>query len=277
MIISAWARKRFGSTADRLTRAVPAAMVGAHADSVAAQVSSGTSKHDPYGHTLKRRQFECLIEHAADIPGISVLRPAGLHSPLVQIDETRCLLYPWRYARDLHARRTDARIVMSDIRRALLAPADPLEGQFTIDDAAVPDAQWAEYLRQHEEQEDVQAQLRAIAPVVIVGFASNPALMTGLGWGEAEFGEDGRVAWLEWEPLAQFPAQSMHRTTSQTRPTPSTVLASSTAATGAPDSARFDAEPLADLPMGPRAPLGGPAQQEEQAPDSHSGTEDEQS
>lgn len=94
MQVSAWAAERLGASAERLQEIVVRAIPRAHDDSVAAQAASGTSKQDPYGHTMKNRQHECLVEDALELSGVKVIRPAGASFELVTVVETQAVLYP---------------------------------------------------------------------------------------------------------------------------------------------------------------------------------------
>ena len=70
MSASEWAVKRFGTAADDLVEAVPRAIRLAHEYAAAAQGASGTKHLDPYGHTLKNRQHECLVDEALTMGGL---------------------------------------------------------------------------------------------------------------------------------------------------------------------------------------------------------------
>lgn len=98
--VSSWAQKRFGDVAQELRDAVVAAIPEAHASGVTAQVGSKTSMRDPYGHTMKRRHYECLVEACEDIPGVEVFHPRGASFDLVRLTQTGTILLPWRYASD---------------------------------------------------------------------------------------------------------------------------------------------------------------------------------
>src|SRR5688572_13887181 len=93
-----WAMRRFGAEAAAvLPGAVVAALAEAHGDAVAAQAASGTPKRDPYGHTMKNRQHECLVARvrAGEVPGAEVIRPRGASFELVRIPATNAILFPW--------------------------------------------------------------------------------------------------------------------------------------------------------------------------------------
>lgn len=197
MPVSTWATERLGPAAERLQEAVVAAIPRAHHDAVAAQVASGTAKRDPYGHTMKNRQHECLVEDARDIPGIKIVRPAGASFELVTVPETRAVLYPWRFATDNARDREHVRMPTSIFRRELLTGLSrQASGQLGLHQADWDDALLAE-------DEAVVEQLRSLVRVVTVGYRSNVAGLTELGWGDLELidGGGGAIWWRHWEPL----------------------------------------------------------------------------
>jgi hypothetical protein len=261
MIPSGWAVRRFGESAGPLQQAVVAAIAEAHADAVAAQVASGTRKRDPYGHTMKNRQHECLVERvrAGEVPGAEVIHPRGAFFELVRIPATNALIFPWRYAVDGTVSREDARMRTSGVRRDLLAGVATGRGQLSLDHAEVADADLETQLA---EEEALAAELRSFARVVTVGYASNPTGILDLGWGDAELvGEDGTVDWAHWEPLTA-PAE-VHRADGRGQHTDPAGLRPALDPTAAPRQPRFDDVPLdGDFGLQPRGPLAGEPQPE---------------
>jgi hypothetical protein len=198
---SAWAVERFEHAAGQLQEAVVAAIVEAHQDAVAAQAASGTPRRDPYGHTMKNRQHECLVARIrdGDVPGAEVFHPRGAAFDLVRIPATNTVLFPWRYATDGQQAREDVRMRTSGFRRDLLAAVGDGRGQLRLEHADVQDEELEARLA---EEEQLATELRRYARVVTVGYASSPAGILDLGWGDAELvGEDGTVDWRHWEPL----------------------------------------------------------------------------
>lgn len=141
MDASGWAVERFGVVADELAVAVPRAIRRAHADAVAAQGVSGTRHLDPYGHTLKNRQHECLVDEAMAIEGFETFRPRGVPFELVRLVDTRVILFPWRYAANGRVSRLNVRMKSSGFRRDLLAGPNGPSDQLTLDQAELTDAE----------------------------------------------------------------------------------------------------------------------------------------
>jgi hypothetical protein len=257
---SSWATSVFGSYAEIAQNAVVSGIREAHDDSLAAQLSSRTRRQDPYGHTLKNRQYECLIDHlrAADIPGFDVFSPTGAVFDLVRFNDTHTVLFPWRFASDQRVRHDTARMVASrtsHTRRDLLTVTSALDDdQLSLDDAAVADE---ELQVQNEERRQVEAQLRGMARVITIGYASNVSGIFELGWGEASLdGHDGTVTWAPWHPLTQLLVAT--RPSSETvTPAPQTVPESSSAST-LTRGPRFDDAPLVGgFDLLPRQPFTG--------------------
>lgn len=270
--MSAWAQERFGTAATALSAAVPLAIVKAHEFGIAAQASSGTRRKDPYGHTLKVRQHECLAEACRDIPGVQLRRPAAAGSPfeLVTVEETAVVLYPWRYATDGSRRRTDARMNTSAFRLSLLAGAPQRDGQLTIEQGMM-DSEALEALI--AEEEALLSQLAQFGVVVTIGYACNAdAGLFDLGWGDAELlDESGRVQWHYWEPL------SPPKSGGGSVPVDPGSGQPAAPAPASPFGPRFDAAPLDDdFELRPRSPLEGTPTHEREAPAPDTGTEDEQ-
>lgn len=273
MIPSGWAVRRFGESAGSLQEAVIAAIDEAHGNAVAAQVVSGTRKRDPYGHTMKNRQHECLVARvrAGEVPGAEVFHPRGAFFELVRIPATNAVLFPWRYGVDGTVSRENARMRTSGVRRDLLAGITSGRGQLSLDHAEVEDTDLEIQLA---EEEALAAQLRSLARVVTVGYASNPTGILDLGWGDAELvADDGTVDWTHWEPLIA-PANA-RRADSRGRHTGPATLRPAADPTVAAPRPRFDDVPLdGDFGLQPRGPLVGEPQQTTRPEEPGTGTGD---
>ncbi len=181
MMASEWARDRLGSAAEELRTAVMKALPEAHRDAAAAQAASNTPRRDPYGHTLKNRQYECLVAAAENIKGVEPFRPKGMPFELLRVRETKAVLFPWRYATDGSVSRDKARMQTSRFRRELLLPAAVgAPGQLTIEQAAMEEQ---ELQAQFAEQDALEEQLRGLAPVVTIAYASSPSSLRTWGGG----------------------------------------------------------------------------------------------
>lgn len=266
---SEWAVERFGAAADRLTEAVPRAIRLAHEDAAAAQAASGTRHLDPYGHTLKNRQHECLVKEALAIGGFESFQPRGVPFELVRLVGTRVTLFPWRYAANRKTTRLMARMKPSGFRRDLLTGSNGPNDQMTIEQAYLTDA---EIEAQYAEEKAVWDQLRSLARVVTVGYASNPNGIIDLGWGDVELlDDDGTVNWLHWEQLAWTATKTADgaetgRRLQAVKPPKTDERA---------PRPRFDdlAGPADDLPLRPRTTPGEP-QREVAPPADETGTDD---
>lgn len=265
---SGWAVERFGKVADELARAVPRAILLAHTYAAAAQGVSGTRHLDPYGHTLKNRQHECLVDEAMAIEGFEKLQPRGVPFELVRLVHTRVILFPWRYAANGKTSRLRVRMKPSGFRRGLLAGPDGPGDQLTLEHAELTEA---EIEAQFAEEKAVWDQLRTLARVVTVAYASNPNGIIDLGWGEIELlNDDGTIRWLHWEPLAWKET----KTADQADGTPHLPAASTPGAHLRPPGPRFDdlAEPDDDLALRPRTSPGEP-RREVEPPAQETGTD----
>lgn len=271
---SRWARQRFGDVADDLAREVPAAIAQAHGYAVAAQVAGNTRKQDPYGHTLKNTQHECLVAAVGDLPGAAVFRPKGVSFELVRFPARDVVLYPWRYATSHAQPRETARMDASGFRRGLLAGDAPTR-QLTLDEHAQLSEE--ELDRQLAEEADVLEQLRSWARVVTIGYASNVHALLAVGWGDAELVDDqGTVEWRHWEdlPLVHPAALGQDVTAPASAARDGVLPDTRAAAAGAPGpAARFDAGPADDdFDLRPRNPLAGEPTQEPLPPRPETGT-----
>ncbi|MEV0287950.1 hypothetical protein AB0H36_27870 [Kribbella sp. NPDC050820] len=273
--LSRWSVERFGAAAADLTRAVPAAIQRAHELALDAHVASEVSTNDVYGSALWVNQHEQLVEYTREIPGIDARRPAGMHSrfSLVVVNDTKVVLYMWRFATDHKTsyRTAKMRPPISDLRRSLLTLTphvyDDGAGQLPFDGVEI-DAEAAEAAR--AEEEAVLRELEALGRVVTVGFASNPAGLIELGWGDCELLDDhGYVRWTHWETLPRAgrfgEGEDGNGQWVPRRPG------------GGPAPARFDADATLDDDFGLRArsPLDVPpiSEPERDRPDSGSGDE----
>lgn len=268
MSASEWASDRFGVLADDLARIVPQAVKRAHEFAAAAQGSSGTPHRDPYGHTLKNTQHECLVDALSGTAGVQVFQPRGASFELVRLMATRVTLLPWRYGTNRKASRLKVRMKPSGLRRDLLSGPKGNPHQYSIEQADLSEAEIEAQLVEHD---TVWDQLRNLARVVTIGYASSPHGIYDLGWGDIELVDgEGTVNWLHWEPL----------TISDTSATGNSGGRRHLQAVQTPDESprpadgtRFDdADSDDDLPMRPRT--SGEPQHEAEPPAEKTGTDD---
>ena len=266
---SQWAQARFGPAAADLTEAVTLAIHQAHGLAMDAHISSTLRSNDAYGATLHVTQYEQLVEHARDIPGIAVRKPSDVRCrfDLVVSDSPPVVLYPWRYATDPTKDRIKAKLrqPVSELRKTLLTlNGRDIDSQLTLDQALIdPDQLDAELA----EEQAMLEELAELGTVVTIAFGSNPdAGIFGLGWGEADLvnTETGEVTWLYWEDLP-----GTDQLGGGTVRPPVTPL-------GSPDrTGRFDDAPMIDdLGLTPRPPLSSPPDSEPQEPQPDTGSGD---
>ena len=271
MPVSEWAIKRFGALADDLRDVVPGAVKRAHESAVAAQGASGTHHRDPYGHTLKNRQHECLVEALSGTEGVSVFRPPGASFELVRLTATRVTLLPWRYGTNRAASRSKVRMKPSGRRRDLLSGPKGNPSQYSIEQA---DLSETELEAQFAEHNDVWDQLRNFARVVTVGYASSPHGIYDLGWGDVELlDDDGTVNWLHWEPLTITDVSTAGDGVGGGGGRPHLHAAKTPDENHPAAGPRFDTGSDDDLPLRPRIAPGEP-HHEAEPPSEETGTDD---
>ena len=197
--VSAWARERFGEAADAFRREIPAALLAAHLRALDAHAGLGLRTNEAYG-LIWLAQHEELVARLRGFEGVWIFKPKGARYELAMIGNV--VVYPWRYADGTHVPLEDARMTLSDVRRALLALAEETatDEQLPLESAAVPDAEL------DAEREQAQEDLRALAAnlrVVFVAYASNPhSGILSTEWGDAaQADEDGHLKWTHHEPL----------------------------------------------------------------------------
>lgn len=272
MPASQWAVERFGALADELRQVVPREVKRAHESAVAAQGASGTRHRDPYGHTLKNRQHECLVEGLRGTEGISVFRPPGASFELVRLTATRVTLLPWRYGTNRAASRSKVRMKPSGLRRDLLSGPKDNPSQYSIEQA---DLSEAELEAQFAEHNDVWDQLRTLARVVTIGYASSPHGIYDLGWADVELlDDDGTINWLHWEPLTITDVRTADHAAGDGGGQRH-LQAANTTDEGRPAAGpRFDDTGSdEDLPLRPRTVAGEP-HHEVEPPSAETGTDD---
>ncbi len=270
-----WVRDALGEAATELRSAVLLAIPRAHEDAVAAQAASGTPKRDPYGHTMKNRQHECLVETGRAVPGVEVFHPRGASFELLRVASTRTVLFPWRYSTSTKVARVDAKMRTSSFRRDLLSTGEPT-AQLTLEHAGLSDDELDAHLA---EQEAVVQELRRYATVVTIGYASNPSGLLDLGWGVVELLDDkGSVVWPHWESL---PWRSSGRVAagSQASAEAAPLRPAQLNETDEQVTQRFDkSAPLVDdFSLTPRSPLAGEPSSEAVPEAEETGTEQDQS
>lgn len=248
IIPSDWARQRFGSAAEALIEAVPAAIQHAQALATAAHDSSGLTSNDAYGATMRVVLHHALVDFTAEIPGVVARKPVGVRSrfPYVVIEETSVALMPWRYAVDGSVRRVDAKfpVPVSDLRTAMLSLNEhPNHLQPTLQETAL---NVDELEAMFAAEADMLDQLRSMGTVVTVALASNPVNgIVTLGWGDAQLAnpETGKVIWHSWEELTMNPGTPLALRPVAPRPAPQAPVS------------RFDDAPEEDLHLVPQRPM----------------------
>ncbi|WAJ33023.1 hypothetical protein OUO20_18500 [Arthrobacter sp. FX8] len=202
--VGTWAEEAFAEAARDLSLLVPRAIRAAHAAALTAHVSAEMTSHDTYGHTLKVKQYEILVDYIRDVPGVTTRKPAGMRFELAVIPQTNVAILPLRYTTDPKEKREDSRLPspVSDLRKSLLGlNSSAAPRQLTIEHAFEDDDTLAVSL---DELEDVDKQLRKFGRIVVVGYASNPTTgVWGIGWGDLEIEDQatGEVLWKHWESL----------------------------------------------------------------------------
>lgn len=267
-----WVTNALGEAASELRVAILAAIPQAHEDAVAAQAASGTRKRDPYGHTMKNRQYECLVEAGLLVDGVEPFRPRGGSFELLRVTATKTVLFPWRYATSTQVARVDARMRTSTFRLDLLSTGE-VPAQLTLEHAGLSDDELEAQLAQDT---TIMDELRRLSTVVTIGYASNPTGLLDLGWGVAELLDDsGSVHWAEWEPLPQHPGARGSLRGAQS-PAGRTLRQVLIAETNELATERFDqsAPLIDDFGLHPRTPSGGEPSFEKRPEDDEIDVED---
>jgi hypothetical protein len=275
MSVATWLRDSLGETATELRSAVLVAIPRAHEDAAAAQAASGTRKRDPYGHTMKNRQHECLVEAGRSVSGVEVFQPRGASFELLRLTSTKTVLFPWRYATSTRVARVDAKMRTSSFRRDLLSMGEST-AQLTLEHAGLDDEELEAHLA---EQEAVVQELRRYATVVTVGYASNPTGLLDLGWGVAELLDDkGSVDWTDWESLPWRGSSGRAAAGSQASSEAARLRPVPPHETDDQVTHRFDkSAPLVDdFGLTPRSPLAGEPSSEAAPEAEETGTEQDQ-
>ena len=115
-------------------------------------------------------------------------------------------------------------------------------------------------------------QLRSLARVVTIGYASNPHGIYDLGWGDVELlDDDGTINWLHWEPLNMADVTD---TGSEGGQRHLQAVKSPNEGPRARGSRFDDTDSDDDLPMRPRTAAGEP-QHEIKPPAEETGTDDD--
>jgi hypothetical protein len=202
---SAWAQKRFGDAADALRQEIPAALLAAHKRALDSHAGLGLKTNEAYG-LIWLAQHEELVARLRGLEGARVFKPKGARYELVMIGNV--VIYPWRYADGTQVPLEDARMTLSDIRRALLGLADETaaDEQLPLESATVPDE---ELEAERDQAQDDLRQLAASLRVVFVAYASNPRSgILSTEWGDAaQADKDGRLKWTYHEPLPVLAAE----------------------------------------------------------------------
>jgi len=156
----------------------------------------------------------------------------------------------------------------SGTRQGLMAGVAADRGQLTIDHARLSEREVVEQL---DDDAAVLEQLRSLARVVVIAYASNPKGLFTLGWGEADLTDDrGSLHWRQWEDLPVLPGSGEGGATATgagglaPRP-PLRPVGGIFPGPGA-EVARFDDSPLQNNLVRPRRPHRGEPTQE---PESH--------
>ncbi|GAA3821288.1 hypothetical protein GCM10022226_46960 [Sphaerisporangium flaviroseum] len=266
---SAWAQERFGDAAGILRREIPAALWDAHRRALDGHLALGLKTNEAYG-LIWLAQHEELVARLRGLDGARVFKPKGARYELAMIGNV--VLYPWRYSDGTRVPLEYARMELSDVRRALLALAEPPdEEQLTLDSFYAAD----DDLEADEEQsrEDFR-QLAEVVRVVFVAYASNPRSgILSAEWGDAaQADDDGHLKWTHHEPLPMAALGESGGEAGTGQPTPLRPVAP----TGGSSSSarRFDDAPVPEPVLMPKSPLTG-VDSEQQETTTETGTDEE--
>lgn len=223
-------------------------MLAAHRRALDAYLGLELKTNEAYG-LIWLAQHQELVARLRGLEGARVFKPKGARYELVMIGNV--VVYPWRYSDGTRVPLEDARMKLSDIRRALLSLAETTaDEQLTLESATITDD---ELTTQREQTQDDFRQLAASVRVVFVAYASNPRSgILSAEWGDAaQADEDGHLKWIHHEPLPA--AHEAGGEAGGMQPAP---LRPVTPTGGSGSSARrFDDAPMADPVLMPKSPL----------------------
>jgi hypothetical protein len=197
----AWALKTFGEDGVRVRELVPTIIRSAHDRMADAQSAAEMANAGVYGQVWLKclKEFESVLGR---LPSARLVKIKRATYKLVSINDV--ILFPWRYARDGAVEIKSRQFAGSDARRGVfLMTSSRSDAQLPIPfEHPELTAEEARYV-----EEEQRALLTAMAQhqrVVVVGFASSPASLYDVQWGEAVLAEDGKLELLNPESLLKL-------------------------------------------------------------------------
>lgn len=199
----AWLMERFGSEGSRLRDGIPAMLRHCHRGMAEAQERAPMRSQAVYGQ-IWRAVHDAIEEDFGSLTSAQFYRPRNAPYKVLVVNGTA--LFPWRYAHDSVTDLDQASlgVDVSPTRRAVLAGAalqDMLPfGEMTTADLPAEEADEIERYR------EAFRETAAEHPVVVLGYASNPAALLTAVWGDIkQLRADGTLewGWREWLDIHQ--------------------------------------------------------------------------
>lgn len=242
-----WEMKRFGERALPLRQAVWRGLQAAHQRALAAHKGLGLASNDGYGliWLVQHEELGFAVEEV--FPDLRRIKPARARYELVVVGENNIILYPWKFADDVHTPVEMAKMTMSELRKNLLALAQKSSDQLTIDQAHLTDEELA---AERKELDTFLTDAVEAGRLVIIAYAANPhSGVLRAYWGEASQADgQGR---LNWSDIVEIPAPTGAGSNE-------VAVRPADAAPKPAAAPRFDQAPIATFDLTPRNPLTAP-------------------
>lgn len=205
----AWSRRVFGGPGPTLRRLIPALVLRAHQQMSTAQTLTGMGVNLVYGQIWWKVFQEFAEVIPAEVPGARLIRPPRASYSLAVVNDVP--LFPFRYAKDLTTDLASVKMGTSgtrvDIFHGRLPEPDPeLPLDWSCGDAI---AATGKEVTEDEVTEDEVTAMPFVfeslagehAAVVAIPFASSPAGLYQVVWGDARLNDDSTLAFRFKEEL----------------------------------------------------------------------------
>lgn len=167
---SRWELDRLGELTPALWAAVWKGLEAAHARALAGHLSFGLDSNDVYGQMwlIQNEELANAVEEATEVRR---RKPKRARYHLTVIGEHNLVLYPWRFADDLHSPLTAAKMRLSQTRKELLGLSPDVPDQLNFDHATLSQE---ELDAEFEDLETFLTDAAEAGRMMLIPFASNP-------------------------------------------------------------------------------------------------------
>ncbi|WP_280476271.1 hypothetical protein [Nocardia asiatica] len=251
-----WELDRFGELTPAVWAKVWQGLQAAHERMLAGHERVGLDSNDVYG-LLWLIQNDELAVALDEVTEVRRRKPRRARYQLIVIGEHNLVLYPWKFADDMHTPLPGAKMRLSQTRKELLGLTPAIPEQLSFDHAELTQE---ELDAEFEDLENFMTGAAEAGRLILIPYASNPhAGVLRVYFAEAsQADESGHLSFHHIQEIPR-PATITTGTTTAPAVVPAPVRAAPAPATNGAGTRFDETGKLSPIPLSARNPASEPA------------------